>query len=56
MRIKWRPTLLIISSGLVAALILSIVKEAYDIVSVIAIALTGTLKEMVKSEEASNGT
>jgi len=51
MKIKIRPTVLIIAVGLVAALIVAIVKGYMETISVIAVALTGALTKLVESEE-----
>lgn len=53
MKVKLRPSVIIISTGLVVALIYAVVKGDAAMVSGLAIALTGSLSKLVESEEVS---
>jgi len=54
MNIKIRPAILLISLGLVVALIWAVSQESAEMVSVLAVALTGALSKLVESEEVSS--
>jgi len=54
MNIKIRPTILIISLGLVIALIWAVVTKEVGMVSTLSVALIGALTKLVESEEATN--
>jgi len=55
MKIKIRPTVLVISVGLVVALICAVVKDSLELVSTLSVALIGALTKLVESEEVSDG-
>ena len=50
---KIRPSILLISTGLCVALIWAVINSQKEMVSVLAVALTGALTKLVESEEAS---
>jgi len=54
MNIKIRPAILVISVGLVTALIWAVAADNYEMVSVLAVALAAALSKLVESEEASS--
>jgi len=49
--VKIRPSILIISIGLVVALVYAVIKGQGEMVSILAVALTGALTKLVESEE-----
>ena len=49
--IKVRPAILTISLGLVTALVFAVVNSNREMVSVLAVALAGSLTKLVESEE-----
>ena len=53
MSIKIRPSVLVLSTGLVVALIFAVVENQYEMVSVLSCALVGSLTKLVESEESS---
>jgi len=56
MKVKIRPAILVISIGLVVALIYAVALHDKDLVAVIAVALMGALTKLVEAEESrSNG-
>ena len=54
MKIKIRPTILIIALGLVIALIWAVVQGSLEMVSTLSVALVGALTKLVESEETSS--
>ena len=52
MSVKIRPAILMISLGLVVALVWAVIQGNMEMVSVLAVALTGSLTKLVESEEA----
>jgi len=54
MKIKIRPSVMIISVGLVVALIWAVGTGQGELVSVLAVALVGALTKLVESEEVSD--
>lgn len=53
MKLKVRPSVLIISIGLVLALCYAVIENQATMVSTICVALVGALSKLVESEEAS---
>lgn len=51
MNIKIRPTIIILSLGLVTALVWAVVANQMEMVGVLAVALVGALTKLVESEE-----
>jgi len=53
MNIKIRPAILLISLGLVVALVWAVAANQKDMVGVLSVALAGSLTKLVESEEVS---
>jgi len=51
MKIKIRPAILVIALGLVVALVYAVIHDNNEMVSVLAVALAGSLTKLVESEE-----
>ena len=51
MKVRIRPAILIISAGLVTALVLAVKADSQELVATLAVALTGALTKLVESEE-----
>jgi len=49
---KVRPTVLIIATGLVVALVWAVTQNQLEMVSTLSVALVGALSKLVESEEA----
>lgn len=54
MNIKIRPTILIISLGLVVALVWAVSSHQNELVATLSVALVGALTKLVESEEVGN--
>jgi len=55
MKIKIRPSVMIISLGLVVALVWAVIGDSLELVSILSVALIGALTKLVESEEVSDG-
>ena len=55
MKIKVRPSVLVISIGLVVALVYAVIASETGMVSTICVALVGALTKLVESEEKTDG-
>jgi hypothetical protein len=53
-KIKIRPSVLVISLGLVIALVYAVIQGNNEMVSVLSVALVGALTKLVESEEVSD--
>ncbi|KKL68776.1 hypothetical protein LCGC14_2121590 [marine sediment metagenome] len=52
MQIKIRPAVMLISTGLVVALVYAVAQGDKDLVALLSVALMGALTKLVESEEA----
>ena len=53
MSIKWRPSILLIATGLIAGLIISLLAGYGEIANAIVVALAASISKLVESEEKS---